>query len=57
MKLETIIRKLEEEAEDANYHSMVSMYQKIADSIVKHGGEAVAAKVMKDILSCGGFID
>ena len=55
-KLEDVILKLQENAESENYHSAIRMYREIANSVVKHGGEVVALKVMLDISKRGGFL-
>ena len=57
MKLDEIILKLEENAEDENYHDLCGMYQKLADIVKLHGGAVVARKVMLDILeNYNGFM-
>jgi hypothetical protein len=55
-KLERIVHKLHERAESENYHSMISVYSKLADSVTKHAGVEAAIKVMTDVSNSGGFL-
>ena len=56
-QVEEIIQRLQEQAEDANYHDLYHIYQDVAEIVTKHAGDEIARKVMFDIEEHGGWLD
>ena len=48
-KLDALILQYEEDLESENYHSMIGVHQRIADSVTKHAGVKAAIAVLQDI--------
>ncbi len=55
-KLEDVVLDLENEAENANYHDMCSMYRTLAEILCEEVDDATALKIMKAVQKRGGFL-
>lgn len=53
---EEIVLDLENEAENANYHDMCSMYRTLYEILLETVSEEDAVKIMKKIRASGGFL-